>query len=209
MNIVFWGEEPHSGTTAHMLAAAGMLSAICPQAEIVIGRSPHGSREVFHFYDCGTGRSRRIQHMLWHADMVFVNLRQERTCIERFFQEDFHIAKDMSFLLAGFDRAVGADRVFLERVYRVEPEKIGVISYNNGFYRAMQQGRSSSFIEREYRMPENADNEQFIRELWGIAGTILRKAEERKAEKRRAEERQTVGNKKESQTKQHKKLRRK
>lgn len=230
MNIVFWGEEQDSGTTAHMLAVAGMLAVLCPEKEIVwnhvpretggavrrrnppqkVGgadvrsRSPrktggadvrscspqkvgdaqmhkYPSQEaenVIHIYDCGTGLGRRKRHMLWHADLVVVNLRQERTCIEHFFGERFHIAKDMVFLLDARDCEVGADHTYLEQIYRVEREEIGVLPYNNGYYQALLQGNGAAFIRNESRLPENVENERFVRELRRIALLILRKAEE-------------------------------
>lgn len=230
MNIVFWGEEQNSGTTAHTIAVAGMLAVLCPETEIVwkhvsqaagsvhrrkdpmqkTGDAVVGSRSpqkvgdahmrkypsqeavtAIHIYDCGTGLDRRKRHMLWHADLVVVNLRQERGCMERFFEECFHFAKDMVFLLDARDCEVGINRTYLERIYRIEPEEIGVLPYNNGFYQALLQGNGAGFVRKENQLPGNVENEQFVRELRRITLLILRKAEEKqRLQAREAEEEQ-------------------
>lgn len=239
MNIVFWGEEHDSGTTAHMLAVADMLAVLCPKTEIVrsyvpqeagaataqnhapqragtalmrnhvpqevgtafarkqasqeVGTAlarkiPQETGDAIHIYDCGTELGRRRRHMLWHADLVVVNLRQERACLEHFFQENFHIAKDMVFLLDARDCEVGVNRAYLEQIYRVGPEEIGVLPHNNEFYQALLRGRGDAFIRQTYRLPENEENERFVRELRKIALLILRKAEETQILKAKEEE---------------------
>lgn len=178
MNVVFWGEERGSGTTAHMFAVAGMLAAMCPEMKIAIGASVEKERAAIRFYDCGTGLTGRKRRMLKHADLVVVSLRQESACMERFFQWDFHISGNILFLLGGYAGEREAGRAHLERLYRVEPERIGEIPFNNEFYLALLQGKSSSFIRREYRKSGNGTNELFIRELKKAAVCILRRAEE-------------------------------
>lgn len=173
MNVVFWGEEHGSGTTAHMFAVAGMLAVMCPKMKIAIGASSKEEQAAMHFYDCGTGLTRRKRRMLWHADLVVVSLKQESACIERFFQRDFHIAKNILFLLGGYASEAETGRAYLERVYRIEPERIGTVPFNNEFYLALLRGKSSSFIQREYWNSRSENNEQFIWELKKTAAYIL------------------------------------
>lgn len=162
MNLVFWGKEHQSGTTAHMMAATGMLRALYGKESVVTGRFMQKEGTKFALCDCGTGLNGRRRHFLWHADLVVVNLRQKKCCIEHFFEEDFHIAKNMVFLLGGYDYEEDADIAYLRRVYRIEPEQAAVIPYNSAFYQAVQKGKSDAFIARELCEPSNMANEQFV-----------------------------------------------
>lgn len=178
MNVVFWGEEHGSGTTAHMLAVAGMLAVMCPKMKIAVGTSPKEEQAAIHFYDGGTGLTRRKRRMLWRADLVVVSLKQERNCMERFFQRDFHISENLFFLLDGYAGEVETGRIYLEQVYRIEPERIGAIPFNNEFYLALLRGESGLFIRRECRNHGNISNQQFIRELKRTAAYIMGMTEE-------------------------------
>lgn len=177
MNIVFWGEEHDCGTTAHMFAVAGMLSALCPHAEIGIGAPQKGRRTAFHFYDGGTGLSARRVRMLRAADLVVVNLKPEEACVQQFFMEHSHIAKNKLILLSRYYEGAVVDCGYLEHFYRVEPERLGGIPYNNGFYQALRCRRTDDFIRGQYASPENLGNEQFLKELCRIAAVILEEKE--------------------------------
>ena len=165
MNIAFWGEEHQCGTTAHMLAVMGMLSLFYPQARIRAEGPGQPGDLAFRFYDCGTGLTGRRRQILRGSDLAVINLRQEKACIERFFSEHFHISGKLFFLLEANAHTVGADERYLERMYRVAPEQIGVIPFNNDFYCALSRKRGMAFVKREGVMPKSAVNEQFITAL--------------------------------------------
>ncbi len=162
MNLAFWSREHQSGTTAHMMAVAGMLRALYGEGSVVTGRFIKEDRAKFALCDCGTGLKGRRRHFLWRADLAVVNLRQKKCCIEHFFEEDFHVAKNMVFLLGGYDCEEDADIAYLRRIYRIEQEQAVVIPYNSAFYQAMTKGKSDEFIARELCAPSNMANEQFV-----------------------------------------------
>lgn len=178
MNIAFWGEEHRCGTTAHMLAVMGMLSVLYPKAQIRAEGPGQTGDLAFRFYDCGTGLTGRRRRTLFGSDLTVVNLKQEKTCIERFFSEHFHISGRLFFLLDADAHTVGADECYLERVYRVEPEQMGSIPFNNGFYCALQRKRGIAYVRREGISPSNVANEQFIQALRAIAERMIRRASE-------------------------------
>lgn len=187
MNIVFWGEEGRSGTTAHMLAVAAMLAVRYPHMN-PDRISLYGEQQTYQVLDCGTGLNVKKRHMLWHADLVVVNLKQEKACIERFFREHYHVAKNVMYLLDGSDSDVGIDEDYLERVYRIESDQVAVIPFNNEYYQAFLAGKSASFIERENRMPRNLQNEEFIRMLRKVTDAMVRHALSYQEQIRREEE---------------------
>lgn len=178
MNIAFWGEEHQCGTTAHMLAVMGMLSVLYPQARIRAEGPRQSGSLAFRFYDCGTGLTGRRRQILREADLAVINLRQERACIDRFFSEHFHISGKLFFLLEANAHTVGADEKYLEWAYRVAPEQIGVIPFNNDFYCALSRKRGRAFVKREGVMPNSAVNEQFIRALRATTDRMVNCARE-------------------------------
>lgn len=178
MLIAFWGESHRCNTTTHMHAVADVLSVMCPDAQIMAGTS-RGTEAEYCFLDCGTGLSAKKRHVLFHADLVVVNLRKEHACIRRFFEECPYMArvcmaKETLFLLGGYEGETGIDSGYLERVYRVESERICVLPYSNEYHLALARGKNRAFIEREYR-EGTVWNEQFMNELQRIATWMIRR----------------------------------
>lgn len=180
MNVVFWGGERRCGTSAHMAAVAGILKKMYPQMQVVFGGQTkvRQNKEAICFYDGGVGLNTRKQRMLWHADLVVVNLRPQIACLERFFQEDFHVARNIFYLLGSCYECDTVDRAYLERVYRVEQERIGIIPCNEEFYHAVLLGRAGQFVDREFPVPTSLRNEQFLKELQMAAAAIIQAARE-------------------------------
>lgn len=171
MNLAFWGEARQSDTTAHMMAVAGMLRALCGEKRVVTGGFLRGDTEKFACCDCGAGKKRKHRHFLWHADLAVINLRQ---CdMDYFFAEDFHIAKNMMFLVGG-GRETDAALARLRYVWRAEPERAAWIPYNSAFYQALSKGKSDAFIAREFRVPSNLANEEFLCRIQTATLQILR-----------------------------------
>lgn len=173
MNIVFWGKEHQSGTTVHMLAVAGMLRTICGEERVITGRFLRNGQSEYAVSDCGVGLGGRRQHFLWNADIAVVNLKAKRRNISRFFDEDFHIAKNMMFLLGGCHKEDGVDASYLHRIYRIEPERVIVIPYNAAFAEAIGEGNSDAFIKREQAAPTTLLNEQFIGSVRQVAVRLI------------------------------------
>lgn len=177
MNIVFWGEARQSGTTANLTATAAVLSELCPQKKIVIRRRMKTVRDEagYIFFDCGTGLTEHSRQLLWQADAVVMNVRQDQVSDGRFLGSHLHLARDPYVLLGSCFGDAEAGRTYLERVHRILPEQAGAISYNSEFHQAMLCGKGITYVRHEYRSPANAKNEQFIGEVERIARFILRK----------------------------------
>lgn len=165
MNLVFWGEEHQCGTKAYMMAVAEMLRLLGEPTELRVGRFVQKDSISLGICDCKTGLSGRKRHFLWHSDLTVVCLKKKKSCIDAFFQKDFHVTQNMMFLLGGYECEDGADAKYLERVYRVTPERIVVIPYNSRFCQAFAQGRSDAFIKKEFEIPTSRAEEQFVHSL--------------------------------------------
>ena len=99
VNIVFWGEERRSRTSAHMLAVAGMLSAMHRSAEVMPGVQKKRRRAEFYLYDMGAGL--------------------EEAQVKRFFLAHAHIARNVLLLLGGYQEEARVNCRYLEWKYRV------------------------------------------------------------------------------------------
>lgn len=176
MNIVFWGETRQCGTTANLIATVGALSAICPQRTSGIGRKSdfNAKKPEFHFYDGGSGITERKRRMLWHADLVAVNLSEDAACLERYVCTDSHLARRTMIFLGSYCGDAEANRAYLEWVYRIPREQVIVIPYNNEFHHAMLNKSGRMFVERELLAPANQKNERFVEAFGEAARFILR-----------------------------------
>lgn len=187
MNIVFWGETRQCGTTANLIATVGVMSAICPQKTTCIGKEANTTegKPEFHFYDGGTGLTERKRRMLWNADLVVVNLREDTACLERYVCADWHLARRTLVLLGSYCGDAEANRAYLERVYRIPREQVIVIPYNNEFHHAMLNKSGRTFVERESLAPANQKNERFVGAFGEAVEFILRTQRQIAAEKER------------------------
>lgn len=165
MNLVFWGEEYSCDTNVYMQAVAEMLRLLGEPVELRVGRFVQKGSGTLGICDCKSGLSGKKRHYLWHSDLTVVCLKQKKACVDSFFQKDFHVAKNMMFLLSGYECEEGVDAKYLERVYRVTPEQIAVIPYNSRFYYAFDRGRSDVFMKREFDMPSGEAEMQFMHSL--------------------------------------------
>lgn len=173
MNLIFWSREHQSGTTVHMRAVTGMLRVTAPDMQIITGRFLHNQSQMLAICDCGIGTGGRKRHLLWHADLVVVNLRRNKACVDKFFMEDFHIAQNMMFLLSGYEDEIDAS--YLERVYRVSSEQIVEIPYCNEFCQAMSKDLCEHFLQTQLYAPTDTINDRFVRSVQMASDRILRR----------------------------------
>lgn len=136
----------------------------------------NGVPEKLCFLDCGSGLDARTRRILKQSEIVVVNLRQEEKELHRFFLEEARFLPGSRILLGNYCGESRFDRTYLERVYRVEPERILVLSENTEFDYARACGRMAGFVSRENRKPGSLRNQMFLEELKAISQSLLRDA---------------------------------
>lgn len=125
------------------------------------------------FLDCGNRQDAKAEKLMRQADLVVVNLTQERSVLDSFFLNHIHIAEKFVFLLGNYSTFSGCDRTMIEHIYRVCPMNLGVIPYNNEFCYAYEKGKISDFLRR---CPESDfKNREFFREVRLSLHILLRK----------------------------------
>lgn len=209
MKIVFWGETKQCGTTSNMLAVAGMLAVLRPEARIEVctpgisqrairlhaGKKKNtekifrdtekkvynGNRDMhFYFLDCRSGRDRWCREVLRKADLVVVNLAQQEDCLRKFFLYDIHIAPNILILMGKYYELSRYGREYLEHFYRIDPEKFGVIPCNAQFEMAADRGKVRHFVQTECKLPESERNGRLLQELTRFVELLLQNVSERK-----------------------------
>lgn len=206
MKIAFWSEAGHSGTTSNMLAVAAMISAISPESRVFLqsleksGKTAEkGERRIGHaergrvcacrteeeesagnryiFLDCGTGMDPCKRHILLEADMIVVNVRQCREELNSLFLEHRSMLAQSMVLVGNYCEQSEISRRYLERMYRIEPERLGIVSYNSEFYQACLRGRVRHFVKSRQDCPGCMRNSLLIKELEQFAHRLLIQAE--------------------------------
>lgn len=187
MKIAFWSETECSGTTSNMLAVAGMFSLLYPQEKVTVRGIEEEETEQMRrragretavseicFLDCGSGTSERTYRMLAEASLIVVNLKQDRRDMERFFLEYDHWKMEPLFLLSNYYGHSQYCRTYLERIYRIMPDCICVISHNGEFAQAYRHDTLKKFIAQEYQKAGCMRNELWLAEVEQVA-KLLRK----------------------------------
>lgn len=173
MNIVFWGRERQNDTTVHMMAVAAMLYLLGEPIKLCAAGFVSPDSGMLGICECKAGLSAQKRHFLWDSDLVVVCLQQKKSCVDAFFAENFHLAKNIVFLLGGYACEEGIDAAYLERIYRVAPEQLVVIPYSNGFRQALKRRRCEAFLKKELKSPTSGAEEQFVHSVRIAAIRIL------------------------------------
>lgn len=129
------------------------------------------------FLDCGSGLDACKRHILSQADMIVVNVRQREEELNRLFLEHRCLLAKSMVLVGNYCEQSEISRRYLEHMYRIEPEHLGVVSYNSEFYQACLRGRVRHFVKSRQDHPGCMRNSLFIRELEQFAQRLMIQAE--------------------------------
>lgn len=167
MLIAFWGAGVRCGTSLNMLAVKEQLKASCPMDMERLGIS---------FVDCGHRKDTNTREVLKRADLVVVNLKQEKNILDRFFLYDIHIAGSVDklfFLIGSYRSGTVYGRKQIMRNYRMDAGRFGVIPCNSEFEQAAGSGTIIPFIKEGKKQPLRECNRYFFREIQHVANLLV------------------------------------
>ncbi len=136
--------------------------------------------------DANPGRNELSQKLLEQADVILVNLSQNRGMIDDFMEnyKELSIDKRVFFLFGGYIQESKYNRNNLIRRYPAFHRKnTGVIPFCTGYMDALSSGETKDFFERNVEAGHGEENFWFIQELTKTAKKIYRiltKAAEKK-----------------------------
>lgn len=186
MKIVFWGiDRPHE-TTQNMNALIEQLNWERPNCKIRVFRKKgcadskrsiykkedhilleqnncHSERTEFLFYDCGNQRDKSVKKQMQRADLLVINMPQSESTWENLALDPVICAGHMIYLVSNYFETSLLNREKIEKTYRIESDRIGIIPYNNEFNYASERGKLKEFIRNDMR--KNEKNQTFQREL--------------------------------------------
>lgn len=171
MKIAFWGEIAPHKVTQNMYMMAQLFLIYEPSARIHIFRKRQEmeqNRSNFRlpknfvsekrryqefgmelsFYDCGNRLDTGTRRQIKEAGLVVVNMSQRSKEWDNFGTGYPFPRENALYLIADYFDGNPINRKAIEKNYRVDAGKIGIIPYNNEFYYAVKQGKISDFLHR-------------------------------------------------------------
>ena len=125
------------------------------------------------FLDCGSRKDDFTKKMLEEADLRVLNMDQEEELIGDYYRSLPKARRKTFFLVGNYFKDGLYTRENLERLYRVDPERLGAIPYNPQLGAASRAGRMDGGVRKYVSQWENAE---FGKELGRTARLILKQA---------------------------------
>ncbi len=127
------------------------------------------------FLDCGIGKGAFMKEVEKRADVIVVNLIQNRKVLGQFFCKKQFYPQKTVYLTGRYEELFPCNRDQILKEGRMMPEELREIPYNTGFQDAFESGRCARFLERNIFGAGYEKNRFFIRQVKEAADMILRK----------------------------------
>lgn len=128
------------------------------------------------FIDCSSRQDDYAKKVFREADVCVLNMDQEAEAIGKFYSNPPDYKGKVFFLLGKYFGDALYTRKNLQRVYRVEEDRLGAIPFNPQLHAADQMGRIESGVRR-YVNGDGAELEsEFGKELVRTTNLLLRQA---------------------------------
>ncbi len=132
----------------------------------------------FMFLDCGCGKDEMTEDLLAQADVVAVNLSQERESVEACFERQRGWRGKVVYIINRYRQESVYNRKNISRIYRLCDGELCVVPEDLFFGSAGDKGQLERFVRRHLKSASFAfdPHQYFMRELTRTAGLILRAA---------------------------------
>lgn len=179
MKIVFYGAQPHIGTSANMSAAVCGLWAFygiqTTQASDMHQYLKH-SNEDWIFFDARGMKGELLQKVLRVSDIIVLNISQTASGLKQFYLDHRMVHSNLLLLVGKYHKNTNYNLIKLGQQYRIDAGRICGIPYNVRFQKAYEDGRILPFIRQELRWTGNYENQQFLKELHRMIQALIKYA---------------------------------
>lgn len=127
----------------------------------------------YTFIDCGCKKDIWTKKMLQEADIVVVNFKQSPRALDDFFLNHVNISDKICYFVGSYQKESIYNKQNLQRMYRIEPEKIGVIPYSAEFQLACQRGQLDKFMKGKGKLYQSENKRYFFQELENTMQLLL------------------------------------
>ncbi len=115
------------------------------------------------FIDTERNENLSSNTILYEADMVVVNLLQDKASLREFFDNYSSIQEKAVYLIGSYQPELLFNYRRICYEYHIPKDKIGIIPYNIELLESMSQGRVVQFLNRNYEKASCRENEYFMR----------------------------------------------
>lgn len=115
------------------------------------------------FIDTERNENLSSNAILYEADIVVVNLIQDKIALREFFDNYSSIQEKAIYLVGSYkpDPLFNYRRICYE--YHIPKDKIGIIPYNSELSESVSHGLTLQFLNRNYEKASSRENEYFMR----------------------------------------------
>lgn len=128
------------------------------------------------FIDCGNRQDDYAKKVLQEADICVLNMNQGEEVIGEFYRNPPRVRGKIFFLLGKYFESALYNRKNLERLYRVEEDRLGAMPYNPQLQVAGQRGRIIDGVRCHIGSDLKGKNIEFEKELIRTTNLILKLA---------------------------------
>lgn len=112
--------------------------------------------------------------ILEEVDLVVVNLKQNSSIIQYFFDNYSSILDKSVFLISNYNKNSSLNLDKISKTHSISKPNIAVIPYNIEYQEAVSQGTVVEFLSRNYDCKRKSPNYNFIRDVKKAASMIMK-----------------------------------
>lgn len=101
--------------------------------------------------------------ILTEADLIVVNLVQDKNALREFFDNYSSIQEKAVYLIGAYQPELRTNYRRICYEYHIPRDRIGIIPYNLELAESMSEGRTLQFLNRNYEKASGRENEYFMR----------------------------------------------
>lgn len=141
------------------------------------------------FIDTERNENLSSNAVLTEADLVVVNLAQDKMALNEFFENYSSIKEKSVYLIGAYQPELLFNYRRICYEYHISRDRIGIIPYNIELSEAMSEGRILQFLNRNYEKASGRENDYFMRHCKKSSMMVrknlinLRKRKKRKQQK--------------------------
>lgn len=128
------------------------------------------------FIDCGSRQDDYARKAFREADICVLNMNQDTEVIGKFYSNPPEVKGEVFFLLGKYFEDNLYNRKNLQRIYRIEEDRLGAIPYNPQIHAADQMGRIEHGIKGYVSGEARGKDTQFEKELIRTTNLLLKLA---------------------------------
>ena len=117
------------------------------------------------FVNLANRTDKEARQLMWEADLVVVNLKQEEQSFELFWTHYANLAEKLFFLIGNYIEGGICNTEYLQRKYRIPENQIAVIPYNPELEYVCEKYRIDKYIKRKNMKEPSGMRILFMREV--------------------------------------------